>query len=228
MIQWTEGSKASSSLECDQIKTYCSEVSTAISEEYSEKVKIADANTRCKSSGPCGSSNADPSLFNQGLISVNDLNVELRQIVKSSQSEEPQPAEEFNMNTISEPQKKHSSFEAAAAEEALDMLLDSFSEAEKIGNTSDAFPVLKQEASMAPSIASKRGPYSSVTTPVIADFDDALDDLLEETSNVVNPDGVSQSLEGKAVVLPSVQSSSSHSETKSKVLDDFDSWLDTM
>lgn len=87
------------------------------------------------------------------------------------------------------------------------------------------FPVSQKEVYVDPSL-SKIGPDSSKTSSGIANLDDALDDLLEETSNVMNQTGLLQSLEEKAV--HPVQASSSHSGTKSKVLDEFDSWLDTI
>jgi hypothetical protein len=157
-------------------------------------------------------------LSSQGTISGTAVNVDL--------SEAPESTEESNLNCVSDPQKKVSTFEAAAAEEDLDMLLDSFIETKKVTNPSgirsnNAFPVFQQEASF-----SKHVPDSSKTSPVIADLDDSLD-LLEETSNVMNQNCLSQSLEGKSS-LGIVQSSSSHTGTKSQVLDDFDSWLDTI
>lgn len=232
LYQCTEGLKTSRSQESDQIKTCNSEVAPTISEEFSEKVKIVNQNTERTLHGSAGSNNADRAFSSQGSISVNAINVDLRQIGKSSQIEAPKSTEESNLNSVRDPQKKLSTFEAAAAEEELDMLLDSLSETKKIANPSDissnnAFPVFQQEASMAPSPLSKHVPDSSKPSPVIGHLDDALDDLLEETSNVMNQDSLSQSLGGKSV-LGIVQSSSSHAGTKSQVLDDFDSWLDTI
>lgn len=219
LCQCAEGLKTSRSQESEQIKTCNSEVATTISEEFSEKVKIANQNTERTSYGSGGSNDADRPLSSQGSISVTAVNVDL--------SEAPQSTEESNLNSVSDSQKKVSTFEAAAAEEDLDMLLDSFSETKKVANPSgirsnNAFPVFQQEASL-----SKHVPDSSKTPPVIADLDDSLDDLLEETSNVMNQNCLSQSLEGKSS-LGIVQSSSSNTGTKSPVLDDFDSWLDTI
>lgn len=215
LCQCAEGLKTSRSQESEQIKTCNSEVATTISEEFSEKVKIANQNTERTSYGSGGSNDADRPLSSQGSISVTAVNVDL--------SEAPQSTEESNLNSVSDSQKKVSTFEAAAAEEDLDMLLDSFSETKKVANPSgirsnNTFPVFQQEASL-----SKHVPDSSKTPPVIAD----LDDLLEETSNVMNQNCLSQSLEGKSS-LGIVQSSSSNTGTKSPVLDDFDSWLDTI
>lgn len=227
------GLKTSSSQESNQIETCYTEPATAISEEVLDKVKIADQNTQHTSSATSGSSKADRRLSSQGLVSVNAINAYPRQIGESSQNKKPQSTEQFDVNSVWEPQTKLSSFEAAAAEEELDMLLDSFSETKKIFNPSgfrsnDSSPVLQLEAaSMAPSPLSKPGRDSSKPSPFIATLDDSLDDLLEETSNVMSQNVLPQSLEGKAD-LHAVQSSSSHSGTKSKVLDEFDSWLDTI
>ncbi|KAG7988229.1 hypothetical protein I3843_03G176600 [Carya illinoinensis] len=156
-----------------------------------------------------------------------------RQIGKSSQNKKPESTEQFDANSVWETQTKPSSFAAAAVEEELDMLLDSFSETKKIFNPSgfrsnDSSPVLQQEASMAPfRPLSKPDRDSSKPSPFIATLDDSLDDLLKETSNVMSQNVLPQSLEGKAD-LYAVQSSTSHSGTKSKVLDEFDSWLDTI
>jgi hypothetical protein len=240
LYQCTEGLKTSRSQESDQIKPCNSEVARTISEEFSVKVEIANQNTERTSYGSAGSNDADRTLSSQGSISVNAVNVDLRQIGKSSQSEATQSTEESN-------------FEAAVAEEELYMLLDSYSETKKIADPSairsnDAFPVFQQEASTAPSPFSKHAPDSSKTSPVIADLDDALDDLLEETSNVTNKNPVIADLDDalddlleetsnvtnknhlseEKSVFGIVQSSFSHAGTKSQVLDDFDSWLDTI
>ncbi|XP_041004795.1 uncharacterized protein LOC121249975 [Juglans microcarpa x Juglans regia] len=229
----TVGLKTSSSQESNQIETCYTEPATAISEEVLDKVKIAGQNTRHTLSATSGSSKADQRLSSQGLVSVNAINADPRQIGESSQNKKPESTEQFDVSSVWEPQTKLSSFEAAAAEEDLDMLLDSFSETKKIFNPSgfrsnDSSPVLQQEAaSMAPSPLSKPGRDSSKPSPFIATLDDSLDDLLEETSNVMSQNVLPPSLEGKAD-LHAVQSSSSHSGTKSKVLDEFDSWLDTI
>ncbi|KAG6661560.1 uncharacterized protein LOC122304055 [Carya illinoinensis] len=226
----TEGLKTSSSQESNQIETCYAEPATAISEEVLDKVKIAGQNTEHTSFATSGSSKADQRLSSQGLVSVSAINVDPRQIGKSSQNKKPESTEQFDANSVWETQTKLSSF---AAEEELDMLLDSFSETKKIVNPSgfrsnDSSPVLQQEASMAPfRPLSKPDRDSSKPSPFIATLDDSLDDLLKETSNVMSQNVLPQSLEGKAD-LYAVQSSTSHSGTMSKVLDEFDSWLDTI
>lgn len=196
-----------------------------------EKVKIGDQNTDHRSSTTSGSGKADQRLSSQGLISVNVINVDPRQIGESSQNKTPQSTEQFNASSVWEPQTKISSFEAAAAEEELDMLLDSFSETKKIFNPSgfrsnDVSPLLQQEASMSPSPLSKPARDSLKPSAVISNLDDSLVDLLE-TSNVMSQNVLPQSPKEKPVIY-AVQSSSFHSGTKSKVLDEFDSWFDTI
>lgn len=150
-------------------------------------------------------------------------------------------------------------FEAAAAEAELDMLLDSCSDAKFIDSSgykpNHNFTKSQQASSTVP-------PQSS-GHPVTASFDDVLDDLLQESSNLMNQpqdvkvvprdtqsssysvtkskplqlsgnpvttsfdDVLDDLLQESSNVTHDTQSSS-HSVTKSKVLDDFDSWLDTI
>ena len=58
--------------------------------------------------------------------------------------------------------------------------------------------VTQKEVNVAPSL-SRIGSDSSKTPPGIANLDDVLDDLLEETSNVMNQNGFTRSLKEKAV-----------------------------
>lgn len=205
--------------ESAQMQTCHSEAATTISENFSEKVKIEDQNIESTSSS-------------EGSISVNYIDVDLIEIGKSSQNEASKSTAEFSVKSVLDPQKKPSTFEAADAEEELDMLLDSFGETKKILISSDfrsnnSVPVSQQEAYVAQSPLSRIGHESSKTSLGIANLDDALDDLLEETSNVMNQNDLSQSLEEKTAIHV-VNSSASQSGTKSKVLDEFDSWLDTI
>ncbi|XP_030931704.1 uncharacterized protein LOC115957565 [Quercus lobata] len=225
----TEGIETSRCQESNQMQTCYSQASTTISEKFSEKLKIEDRSSEDTSSGSSGSS-TNQTLSSRESISVKYIDVDLREVGKSTQNEASQSTAELSVKSVLDPQKKLSTFEAADAEEELDMLLDSFGETKKAFNSSDfrsnnPFPVSQKEVYVAPSL-SKIGPDSSKTSSGIANLDDTLDDLLEETSNVMNQTGLSQSLEEKAV--HPVQSSSSHSGTKSKVLDEFDSWLDTI
>lgn len=227
--QCTEGIETSRCQESNQMQTCYSQASTTISEKFSQKLKIEDQSSEVTSSGSSGSS-TNQTLSSHESISVKYIDVDLRGIGKSTQNEASQSTAELSVKSVLDPQKKLSAFEAADAEEELDMLLDSFGETKKAFNPSDfrsnnPFPVSQKEVYVDPSL-SKIGPDSSKTSSRIANLDGALDDLLEETSNVMNQTGLLQSLEEKAI--HPVQASSSHSGTKSKVLDEFDSWLDTI
>ncbi|PIN03782.1 hypothetical protein CDL12_23689 [Handroanthus impetiginosus] len=98
-------------------------------------------------------------------------------------------------------------FEAASAEVELDRLLNSFAES-NILDTSSATSVETK----------KKGTH--MMKPAVK-IDDDIDDLLEETS-----DGRRMSYEVKASADDA--SSKVQTSSKSKLLDDFDSWLDTI
>ncbi|GMI83928.1 ECERIFERUM 16, r RST1 interacting protein [Hibiscus trionum] len=161
-----------------------------------------------------------------------------------------------SLNYTSVFNKKVPTFEAAAAEAELDMLLNSFSETEILDTpssssnkpSSESLPQYARkgmDSVKAPPIQSNfdgllddllqetsttvnRGIGSSNTAAVSSTFDDLLDDLLQETSGMVNPNGLSEQKVVKAASDNNVESSSSQPATKSKVLNDFDSWLDTI
>ncbi|CAI8617396.1 unnamed protein product [Vicia faba] len=115
---------------------------------------------------------------------------------------------------------KHSTFEAAAELE-LDMLLDTLDESKSNASFTAPFRVSSKEH---PEISIKE-PVSARIASITASLDDALDDLLEETSTLTKPNVLSRPQEEKPV-NPSVLSS--QSQNKSKVVDDFDSWFDTL
>ncbi len=143
IYQCTEGKESA------QMQTCHSEAATTISENFSEKVKIEDQNTESTSSS-------------EGSISVNYIDVDLIEIGKSSQNEASKSTAEFSVKSVLDPQKKPSTFEAADAEEELDMLLDSFGETKKILISSDfrsnnSVPVSQQEAYVAQSPLSRIG-----------------------------------------------------------------------
>ncbi|XP_015081000.1 uncharacterized protein LOC107024525 [Solanum pennellii] len=128
-----------------------------------------------------------------------------------------------------------SAFKAAAAEAELDMLLDSVTEIEICESTN----VIDQ--SIRPYPVTQAGtptPLSEVSTqpkrghdlpkPAISDIslDDTLDDLLKETSIVTNKNELS--LPNEVSSTASHASSASQPVSKSKIIDDFDSWFDTL
>lgn len=104
-------------------------------------------------------------------------------------------------------------------------------------SSNETFSIQQQETSTSllggsPSVQSvsaplsRKGPNSSKSASITASFDDALDDLLNETSNLENQNPL-QSHE----VIPThlnITSSSSGPVSKSKVLDDFDTWFDNI
>lgn len=181
-----------------------------------EKIKIVDT----KSTSVVGHKNVDATLSNQRSALVNQTkdDVTSSQYDKFGQDKSLEPSAPFNENSVSV-SKNLPTFEATAAEAELDMLLDSFnntrfadSSSSKFGNSS----VSQQTSSTAPPQLSRKGPDLSKSASVTASFDDVLDGLLEETSNLMNGSGLSQPQE------------TSQSVKKSKILDDFDSWLDTI
>ncbi|KAK1393335.1 Large tegument protein like [Heracleum sosnowskyi] len=128
--------------------------------------------------------------------------------------------------------KSQSGFKAADAEAELDMLLDSFSEPNVPQST-----LLKEESRYSTStilseettsdqLVCARMKNSLDQSNAASTLDDSLDDLLMETSNRINQDIVSRSNVVKTA-SPDCHPSSS-GPTKSKLLDDFDSWLDTI
>lgn len=180
-------------------------------------------------------------------IAKDDLNSS--QSDKLEQSKAFEAMERFNENSVTI-SKNLPKFEATAAEAELDKLLDSFGD---IFCGSQQTCASAQPQPDLPKTASAAATYDDVlddlfvqtssltkqsqlcrkevdlpkTASGTASFDDVLDELLDETSNPMNQNGLSQSRDVK-VVPHETKSSSSHSMEKSKVLEDFDSWLDTI
>ncbi|KAH1105491.1 hypothetical protein J1N35_009259 [Gossypium stocksii] len=180
-----------------------------------------------------GSKAIDAVLSNSGLDSM----AEVQGVSISGQhgeSSESRTADNLNSSTASN--KKVPKFEAAAAEAKLDTLLNSFNET-KLLDTSDLSS--KKPSSIGSHKASNldsllddllqetsttviRGIDSSKTAAVNSTSEDLLDDLLQETSSTI--------VDAKLGSDIKVQSSSLSSQpvSKSKILNDFDSWLDTI
>lgn len=126
-----------------------------------------------------------------------------------------------------EEKQKPSRFEAAMAEAELDMLLDSFSETKLLDNSlnidkpstigSSSFPPV---SSFTPQTSGKE-PDSYKNASSIG-FDDAVDDLLRKPVNI------GEEPRPKAATPGSQRSPLLESGSSSKILDDFDSWLDTI
>lgn len=214
-----------SNQEAYQMQTTSKGSNTTVDEygihSFPAKDKIVDENRDVKSSDTTRRShNQVLGSPKQSVAPENQVKAKAKaeELGRTAQTGNLESAAQINETCIDKgPEKKHSIFEAAAAEAELDMLLDSFSETNKFDSLgfeekfNNSFPVLEQK------------PCTSVTPPHISRKvvaaanlidDDALDDLLEE----VKP--TSQGIKS---------SSSSHSGQTSKVvLDDFDSWLDTI
>ncbi|KAI5558033.1 hypothetical protein POPTR_017G017200v4 [Populus trichocarpa] len=281
------GSNTSSSQEFDQMQTTGSEASSnhgpnrkqtthdketkTISgeltfEDFSEKNKAVNQDAEIFVSG-LTIGNSDPISFIQGLDVKDNLN--LNQHGKSNQRTAMESPAQFYASSVA-PNSRLPTFEAAAAESELDMLLDSLSEAKLLDSSgfgSGTLPVSEKEAAVPLPQLTRNAPGSAKTTPTAATLDNVLDDLLEETSNLQeaaaplpllarnahgslkttstaatlddvlddlfeetsslsNQNNLHQPSEKKADHV--IQSSSSQSVNKSKVLDDFDSWLDTI
>ncbi|TYG59457.1 hypothetical protein ES288_D08G304000v1 [Gossypium darwinii] len=180
-----------------------------------------------------GSKAIDAILSNSGL----DLMAEVQSVSISSQnSESSESRAPDNLNFTTASNKKVPKFEAAAAEAKLDMLLNSFNETKlldtsnlssekpssigslKASNLDSLLDDLLQETST----TVNRGIDSSKTAAVNSTSEDLLDDLLQETSSKI--------VDAKLGSDNNVRSSSSSSQpvSKSKILNDFDSWLDTI
>ncbi|KAM3301888.1 protein ECERIFERUM 16 [Capsicum chacoense] len=140
---------------------------------------------------------------------------------------------EFNTSSVS---KKPSAFKAAAAEAELDMLLDSVTKIENSESTNvidqsiRPYPVT-QAGTPAPlsegtSSQPKRG--HDLAKPAISDIslDDTLDDLLKETSTVTSKN--ERLPPSKVNSTADRTPSASQPVSKSKIMDDFDSWFDTL
>ncbi|KAI3457185.1 hypothetical protein Pfo_013848 [Paulownia fortunei] len=112
-------------------------------------------------------------------------------------------------------------FEAASVEAELDMLLSSFSETNVLESTSASSTEI-------PSVAAVSGKTVKQGTHMMkpANIDDDIDNLLEETSYLTKTHG--RRLSNGVEASPDDITSTMHPSSKSKLLDDFDSWLDTI
>ncbi|KAL5861000.1 hypothetical protein ACOSQ4_002296 [Xanthoceras sorbifolium] len=237
--QSLEGSRASSNQESYQMQTTHESDSIAnipddiASNEYSMKVKTVDTEFTQFGSPSSHVDTSHTPVSSQGPDFMNRIKDDLNSsdlADNSEQSRALEPTAQLNENIVTVSENKLTKFEAAAAEVELDMLLDSFSETKFFdssgSNSSNTFTYSQQAGSTALPQLSKRGPELPKTASAAASFDDVLDNLLQETSNLMNQNGLSQPPDVKAVPHD-IQSSSSHAVTKSKELEDFDSWLDS-
>ncbi|KAI9086653.1 hypothetical protein K1719_031247 [Acacia pycnantha] len=195
-------------------------------DDFAADDKIAN---RFTSSSSCDSSQVASTLpsFDDIVVPVNCAEVERGQSHSSDQHRVLDPISEINLSSTENPNRKLSIFEAADAEDELDMLLDSVSEIKVMdapGFTSNTSSHVSRGMSAVSSQILNEEPDSSKTISIAASLDDELDDLLEATSKVMKP----KPLEEKPVLHGTQSSSSSHSRTNAKTLDELESWLDTI
>lgn len=229
MQQNVEDLESTSIQSSDQVQATCvNKGARVISEdstfsEFHKKFDVADQDIEIMISSSAGSDHLDQNLSDLGSISLNQVDVDPCKLGKSTNQREPRESnKQLSVKFFADvPNKNVATFEATTAEQELDMLLDSFSET-KI-NDSSGLRSVKEEASVPPLQLPRKGIDSSMLNA--ANLDDALDDLINETSITINQSGPSYPQEKMAV---HDFQSSSHTGTKSKELDDFDSWLDTV
>lgn len=192
------------------------ELANSKSKELNLNDLVADQFTSSSSSS---SSHASSTLPLSNDLPVNSVNAEFQQISSSGKTKAFDLSSEANLHSTEDMRgKQQSTFEAAVAEKELDMLLDSLNETMTLDSTG-----FKSNTSIP---ISKKDLVSSKIASITASLDDALDDLLEETSTLVKPNVLVRPQEEKPVHHN--MQSSSHSGSKSKVADDFDSWFDTL
>lgn len=154
---------------------------------------------------------------------VNKVAVAMSQPHAHNQIIAPESTKRFPADPVAELMSKTSTFKAAAAEAELNALLDSLSDT-KLTNTLDfsagrsALKIEEQGSEASHKVPRKSWESSeAMPTPSSANIDVLLDDLLEETSKLSKQNG-----------LQAAESSAPGVSARSKVLDDFDSWLDTI
>ncbi|KAL3509292.1 hypothetical protein ACH5RR_028693 [Cinchona calisaya] len=178
------------------------------------------------------SSNSSWSIHTSSPTSITHPVDDLWQVNEASGSTSGKSTSDVSADSVA---KKPSRFEAAAAEAELDILLGSFNETKFFDSTS-----MTQQSSrtsneaQASSIQSLLVPIQNVREGSDVTFfgrmdtslDDTLDDLLKETSSAINTKGASPV--HKVNAASHGAPSATQPPSKSKILDDFDSWLDTI
>ncbi|KAK7265103.1 hypothetical protein RJT34_32719 [Clitoria ternatea] len=200
-----------------------SELANRMSKELSSDDFAAEDQFTSSSSSSRIHAGSTFALSNNSLVPVINAKVEFQQVGNSGKNKA------FILNSEAM-RGRDTTFEAVTAEEELDMLLDSLSETKILHSpgfkSNTTFLVSLGVSSVFPPQISKKDPAPSQTAIISASLDDALDDLLDETSSLMNPNVFVRPQEEKPIhhSIPS----SSHSGSKSKVLDDFDSLFDTL
>ncbi|XP_057461572.1 protein ECERIFERUM 16 isoform X1 [Actinidia eriantha] len=262
LLQCTEESTASISQEPEKVQTACQSEGV---KNFFDELAVHGHHAGVMSPDSSGVRHSVSASANQGLKSMTEVK------------------DEYG-TSVANPQKKSSGFESAVAEAELDMLLDSFGETKFLdysGVTKKPIDTSSVQHVKTLPKSKGKGPDLSKPASIATDFDDALDDLLmesssgvnfsvrleetstsrfggitvqsassqplrkgtcfsnpnfddtlddllEETPNPTNQKGTSLSHEVISAQVNTMPSSSSSSVPKSKVLDDFDSWFDSV
>ncbi|KAL5998830.1 hypothetical protein ACLOJK_009778 [Asimina triloba] len=141
-----------------------------------------------------------------------------------------------NLDAATDLKGKDYRFEATAAEAELDILLNSFDETEFFDSGSsvmkpyNGFPAVEGDFPL----STKESTPIMATQPVVQlpgssaalTLDDAIDDLLGETS--ISFDQKNEPLSQSRTAMPVSLPSQSSSYSGSQALDDFDSWMDSL
>ncbi|XP_038895632.1 uncharacterized protein LOC120083819 isoform X1 [Benincasa hispida] len=160
--------------------------------------------------------NPSPTLSNQVHYNAHPIELDI-----SSQTKAPKYTEQSNTKfTTGNPNEKVLKLEATTAEAELDMLLSSFSDTIDLNTAAASSSSRIDEVFKASPHLPNKGSYSTKKAPVAAELDDALDELLQDTSYLIS--------HKEKPVNSQIQSLSPHSGTNSIPNDDFDSWLDSI
>ncbi|KAK6134908.1 hypothetical protein DH2020_031352 [Rehmannia glutinosa] len=150
------------------------------------------------------------------------LNQNKDEIFQSQETDRSISAKSISERIINSTARNSSTFQASNAEAELDMLLSSFNETSVLESPSASSSIEIPSTGAVPSEIVKNGTHMMKS----AIIDDDIDNLLEETSILTKIEDMQLSNEVKASA--DVISSTLNPSSKSKLLDDFDSWLDTI
>ncbi|KAK6134741.1 hypothetical protein DH2020_031517 [Rehmannia glutinosa] len=151
------------------------------------------------------------------------LNQSKDEIFQSQETDRSISAKSISERIINSTARNSSMFQASNAEAELDMLLSSFNQTSVLES-----PSVSSSSIEIPSIGAVPSEIVKNGTRMMksAIIDDDIDNLLEETSVLTKIEDMRLSNEVKASA--DVISSTLNPSSKSKLLDDFDSWLDTI
>ncbi|KAJ4981732.1 hypothetical protein NE237_032569 [Protea cynaroides] len=226
----TEGSKESNRLESDHFETACeSEVAESRSDKLYHERADGEMVVDYKNDTPATTSSEHPGplLTHERALSINPVNIDSSLSEQTDTTEVIGSISRLSLSSM-DSNKKSSRFEAAVAEAELDLLLDSLGDSQFLDHSglhdeiSNSIPVVGQEPSTSSlGVTPVQAQVVLKSIPVTVNLDDAVDDLLWGASSPRNQDK-----------LPKPQrdlhSTTFVSGSNSKVLEDFDSWLDTI